>query len=384
MDRLPSAPMSSNKRPNLEMKARFDSLDSLRAIACFLVIWQHVSESFVNVASGGTWTTTLANYTDFGLIGVISFFCISGFVIPHSFRGGRAEAVKAFLINRFFRLYPIYWISILPGILFTWYAWNKEITTELILKNITMAPHFFGSEPVMGLYWTLEVELVFYAVCAVFYLIFGNFKFPTTVTAFIVSFILYKINPLKGTVSHIPVLCYHLSIMFGVSSLRCIHEMHTVDKLKHSNAHRTICTLIGIAIAIVILQPIIIAINNSFTDSNLYWHKFGYAYLFGILLFLLFTTLNRTPSLLANIGRSTYSAYLFHAVVFNALLKIWLSADMPKARLEIFIAVVTVVTFAVAHASHKIFELPFYRMGKHTIRWVQNRSAAKLSKTTQR
>ncbi len=66
---------------------RFASLDALRGLAALLVVWQHSSESFVklgSVAANGTLLADIAWNVDFGRIGVICFFLISGFVIPSS------------------------------------------------------------------------------------------------------------------------------------------------------------------------------------------------------------------------------------------------------------------------------------------------------------
>lgn len=53
---------------------------------------------------------------DLGRIGVVVFFAISGFIIPTSLNHRSLHPVRKFLISRLFRLYPLYWISIILGI----------------------------------------------------------------------------------------------------------------------------------------------------------------------------------------------------------------------------------------------------------------------------
>ena len=350
----------------MKMKSRFDPLDSLRAIACFFVIWQHVSETFKPIASSGLWASAIADYLDFGRIGVVAFFCISGFVIRNSLKGNRLEATRTFLIHRFFRLYPIYWLSMLPGILFVWLAWGQDISTMVVLKNATMASSVMGSPYIMGLYWTLEVELAFYFACVLFYFAFGKLNYTVTVIASLCCFILYKFNPLSSAHGHLPTLFYHLFIMFTASTYRCLYDAYGRETKTLSPTMRAAIpqTLVLLILTYLILEPIVIAINNSFSDSNAYWNKFGYANLIGILLFIFFSAIRRTPAFLSNLGKTTYSVYLFHAVVFNAILKVYVSAHLPSANMLMHIILVTTVTLCLSHISYNYIEVPSANLGK--------------------
>lgn len=100
---------------------------------------------------------------DFGRAGVVLFFAISGFVIPNSLRS-RRDLVN-FPIRRFFRLYPVYWLSIPVSLYTGWYLAGREPTVEQIAANVTMLQTFLGYVDIEGLYWTLAVELAFYLAC---------------------------------------------------------------------------------------------------------------------------------------------------------------------------------------------------------------------------
>ncbi len=93
--------------------ARYAHIDALRAVHVLLVIWMHTSEVFVPVALPSLQGRLhdVAYSFDFGRIGVVVFFIISGFVIPASLRGPRGEDCRQFLIRRLFRLYPLCWLS---------------------------------------------------------------------------------------------------------------------------------------------------------------------------------------------------------------------------------------------------------------------------------
>lgn len=344
---------------------RFDSLDSLRAFACLFVIWQHVSEHFQNVASSGLWTTALANHLDFGRIGVIAFFCISGFVIPSSLSGDRLHAVRTFAINRFFRLYPIFWISIPPALLFVWHATGRSIGDPAIAANLTMLPTFFGSQSIQGLYWTLEVELFFYIACALFYLIFGNLKTPALLVAFAIFYLLNKFNPLASTPGNFPILFFHLSIMFAAASLRGVFEYIKQKPEDRSQIQLIVYSLFVLYAGYLVTAPVAEGIAKSFVSPDPVWSKYGYGNTIGIALFIIFLTNQRTPAWLARIGRYTYSAYLAHGIVLYATKNIIQEADIGKAPLLLHIGLVSLITFIVAATTYRLVEAPSVKLGRY-------------------
>jgi peptidoglycan/LPS O-acetylase OafA/YrhL len=98
----------------------------------------------------------------YGYLGVPLFFVISGFVIlPSAF----SKEAKGFMLARFLRLYPAYWICcsltfiamlLLPPM------WGAPPTGTLYLINMTMLQGLIGFEHLDGVYWTLTHELIFY------------------------------------------------------------------------------------------------------------------------------------------------------------------------------------------------------------------------------
>lgn len=47
-----------------------------------------------------------------------------------------------------------------------WVIWGKPVSIGLIVLNLTMIQDFFGKKVIIGLYWTLSVEFIFYLLCA--------------------------------------------------------------------------------------------------------------------------------------------------------------------------------------------------------------------------
>lgn len=150
----------SNPQPRLESESRLREIDALRGLAALAVVLFHftarISELYPMV--GGP-----SIKFDKGHYGVNLFFIISGFVIFMTLE--RTRHGLDFLVSRFARLFPAYWLAIvltfattsifgLPG---------KEVTLVQALSNVIMVHGYLRVPHVDGVYWTLEVELMFYA-----------------------------------------------------------------------------------------------------------------------------------------------------------------------------------------------------------------------------
>ena len=153
---------------------RLAFLDGVRAVAALVVVFQHTFEMLFPAFRQMTGTVF-----SFGQAGVTAFFLVSGFIIPFSLE--RVNDFKKFWIGRFFRLFPLYWSSLLVATVFllTIHA-NKDpgqdgnfvrsLPTSFLI-NMTMLQRYFGAPNAVGAYWTLGVELTFYALCSLLFLI---------------------------------------------------------------------------------------------------------------------------------------------------------------------------------------------------------------------
>lgn len=165
----PIAPVSAARLTPLRIR----HVDSLRAVAACLVVWSHFAQ-LIGPVSGRDpavlgFLLAVPRAWNLGRLGVIIFFAVSGFVICRSFGGPREGGARRFLIKRFCRLYPAYWVSMLAGSL-VWWASGNGFDWPLILGNATMLPGTLGQPILVGVYWTLEIELLFYGLCLGLYL----------------------------------------------------------------------------------------------------------------------------------------------------------------------------------------------------------------------
>ena len=144
---------------------RLIEVDSLRGLAALAVVLFHYTTRFTELF-GSNPPPTLS-FPD-GHYGVNLFFIISGFVIFMTLE--KTSRSMDFVVSRFSRLFPAYWAAIiltysithllgLPGKL-------VDITTAF--GNLIMIHGLFRIPHVDSVYWTLEVELLFY--CGMFLL----------------------------------------------------------------------------------------------------------------------------------------------------------------------------------------------------------------------
>ena len=144
---------------------RLVEIDALRGVAALAVVLFHYTTRFTDLFKPGALP---ALSFPGGHYGVNLFFIISGFVIFMTLE--KTARPLDFVVSRFSRLFPAYWAAIfltffichvlgLPG---------KLVSAGTALANMLMLHGMFGVENVDGVYWTLEVELLFY--CGMFML----------------------------------------------------------------------------------------------------------------------------------------------------------------------------------------------------------------------
>lgn len=144
---------------------RLVEVDTLRGLAALAVVFFHFTTRFGELFEGHP-PPTLAFTT--GYFGVNLFFIISGFVIFMTLE--KTKKPMDFVVSRFSRLFPAYWFAIFLTLVITHLLGlpGKLVGIGTALANMLMIHGFFNIPHVDGVYWTLEVELLFY--CGMFLL----------------------------------------------------------------------------------------------------------------------------------------------------------------------------------------------------------------------
>lgn len=119
-------------KPETGVMERLAFVDSLRALAAVAVVFHHIGDELFDQV-----VTRLG--FDFGRYGVLLFFIISGYVVPHSLLARATKPLISFVLSRGFRLYPAYWFSLVVVFLFGY----APATSLQLIANVTMAQRFF-------------------------------------------------------------------------------------------------------------------------------------------------------------------------------------------------------------------------------------------------
>lgn len=169
------APRGGIKRGARLAQDRNHGIEALRCVAALLVAGFHLWSA---ATPGGAAHAALGPVFAHGESGVDIFFVISGAVMTLSASRAASFGIGGFMRNRFVRIYPVYWVC-LAGIMAVQVAAAAAgfgdapggltdpltVTTSLLLLPL---PHFL-----IGVAWTLSVEMLFYIVFAVSYAFAG-------------------------------------------------------------------------------------------------------------------------------------------------------------------------------------------------------------------
>ena len=144
---------------------RLGFVECLRLLAALAVFAQHLAEHMPGVPA-------LAGLRQAGpgLLGVLLFFLISGYVVPLSV--STPFAVGPFLARRLFRIYPallaafaLVWALGAGGLVPGW-GWLATAGARTWAANLLLVQDYAGARPVLGVTWTLSVEFAWYGLFA--------------------------------------------------------------------------------------------------------------------------------------------------------------------------------------------------------------------------
>jgi exopolysaccharide production protein ExoZ len=162
-------------QPQPRPQPQLQSLQILRALAASSVVYYHIGRTPV-----------------FGSFGVDLFFVLSGFVIAMIACSEASPAL--FAVNRVTRVAPLYWI--LTAAMFVLAAIAPLLLTSTtadvgaFLKSILFIPYFKSSgalQPMLGVGWTLNYEMLFYALATLSLIFWRKSLFPYSITALVAA-----------------------------------------------------------------------------------------------------------------------------------------------------------------------------------------------------
>ena len=337
-----SPSMKNTEHPAIER--HFDSVQILRAIAAWTVVYHHYIQVY-----GVNFTQAIGRgFSRYGSFGVDVFFLISGFIMFQSVRN-RPQTAIHFLFRRITRIVPNYWFFTTVVLVCCLAAPNTfaswiPFTLESLVKSLLFIPHQnpsgIGANPLLTVGWTLNYEMFFYVLFAICMLI------PRKCTPFAAIVLLVSLRPLQQAFPRLLLFlgpfgtllsgCYLQEFGFGI----CIGVVHA-----WCSPNGQLSRLAGVAVGLCSVAFLFAGGRRDLAAAGILWGT------------LCFDANSRQTitKFARHLGNTSYSTYLCHAIVLSAALGLTGKPTGPWMELAI-IAIVTGLTFALAEVSYRLIE----------------------------
>lgn len=302
-------------------REQLDTVQALRAIAALCVVGMHIPA------------------IERGAFGVDLFFVISGFIVCHV----AAADPGQFLLKRIIRVVPLYWLCTLAlfGLALTapQLMGATRADSDELLKSLFFVPFVKSNgnvHPLLYLGWTLNYEMLFYALFAFALVVAPKRAHALAVALLLGLFTLGRVVDFEHVMLEFWTAPIVIEFVFGIAAYH-VWRAGLLQRLPAAAA-------VAIAIAAWLLMA---SLRSSDAMRPLLWG------LPAVVLFLATLSLERrwhVPALWLLIGNASYSLYLTHAYVIQALQKkvIQLDAFGPTQVALMLLAVALCCALAVA------------------------------------
>ncbi|WP_105538772.1 acyltransferase family protein [Cronobacter turicensis] len=321
------------------------TLQALRFLAAFMVVMHHSVRSFYKSDLGQLDHLVREVFS----MGVDIFFVISGFVIYFSFERN-PRGVKRFVLDRICRIVPVYWLCIFTYLFFVLYYPKFTPYTGFSYDNLISSLFFIpavnpggGIFPILTVGWTLNFEMLFYAIFAVSIFLKGRDVAPLIIFMVLCVNSMAKMHYLPWFYSNAIIYEFCLGVLIGY-----IH-LHT-DMFKTHNWHWP---------ALIASVSFIFMMTTS-EPNRIIAYGIPAAIIIGSLIAL--ERHIKTPDWLVTLGDSSYSLYLVHRIVITALTIPFFFNGYSHMKGALVACILSVIVSVIMF---KAFERPVTRMLKN-------------------
>ncbi len=343
-------------------------LDSARGIAAIMVIVYH----FINWHDNTTIRAKLGSVIFNGSDAVSFFFVLSGFVLSYKYIvSGQPLDIKKFYVNRLFRLWPAFFITIVLNVLNVNIGnFSPHNLADIFILNKTKfweEAFLLRSRPnvyIPG--WTLVLELSM------------SFFLPFIIVLAkkdkrLVYWLLFAFIIIGNTMRDL--YMFHVHFTLGVL-ISCLFYKINDPSFKETNWYRYRFLILSMSFLLFSVRHIdrIFPFNSSYTYFAQYlgidfFHFSGIASFVFIVAIIHFKKIKKilTNKFLLFLGKISYGIYLMHWLLVVDIFKYYnyipFSIDNKLGFTAIFL-IYTAATILLAVLLHYFIEMPFIRIGK--------------------
>lgn len=195
---------------------RVNEIDLLRFFAALAVVFFHYSfRGYAADTMSVMPYPLLAPFSKYGYLGVELFFMISGFVILMTAAGG---SLRGFVVSRLVRLYPAFWAccTITFAVTIAIGGPHYSATISQYFINMTMLNGFIDVPSIDGSYWSLFVEMRFYALVVAVLIIGRIHQAQLFIILWLVASVALEILPI-GRLRYLLIVDYSTFFIAGAA-----------------------------------------------------------------------------------------------------------------------------------------------------------------------
>jgi len=346
------------------MRDRLTRIDGLRGLAIIGVIAVHA--------------------TGFGAgqFGVQLFFLISGFILTYV-ASKDIFYPTSFFIKRFFRLAPLYYITLIICYLI---GFNNQLEESVPIKALDISnlvwhiSFLHGLHPdylrsIIGIYWSLTPEVVFYLFFPLLFLLSGKSLVKCLVAALLLAPFAAPLGRLIfGNTAAVglwipksPIVNMYLFI-FGML-------VYKYPDFFKKNVWKYIAF---IAAALFLMCATGYGIRVANNISRVFFVNYNYGYVLLSFPFLVYSDyflvkIIFNNSLTSLIGKISYSAFLLHGIVIAAIKNIF----PIRIPLMIEFTLIMIITVLVCYLSYIYIEQPMIGLGSKIVKILDEKRISK-------